>query len=358
MRPRSPSLLKTVLLAAAIACLLQSGSLHAAANSESGLAANFAHPPFSAGPWVYWFWCNGNVTKEGITGDLEAMKRVGIAGVLIMDTNVSTPAGPARYGSAQWHELIRFAISEAARLGLKVNMTNAPGWAGSGGPWNTPGHSEQKLVWTELQVQGPKRLDQVLARPQVVENYYGEVALLAYPTPGDGNSGMADFSPKFSVSGTASGVDPQILGVPDSPEKKAVILPRPGPGVQPYVQVELSKPFTARSLSATMQVPPDRVYKAEVESSQDGVNFKAVGRCSGDMMGIDVPFDAVTARFFRLVFTGADEYMPPTIGVLSLTLDSRAHFEVPVCQDPRDPRRHSSQSVLSLAGSRARGRSR
>src|SRR5208282_3307054 len=49
------------------------------------LSHQFTTPPASARPWVYWFWNNGNVTKAGITADLEAMQRVGIGGVIIMD---------------------------------------------------------------------------------------------------------------------------------------------------------------------------------------------------------------------------------------------------------------------------------
>src|SRR5215472_17035111 len=54
-------------------------------------AGDFASPPFDSGTWVYWFWLDVNVTREGITADLEAMKEVGIAGVLIMDVNEGTP---------------------------------------------------------------------------------------------------------------------------------------------------------------------------------------------------------------------------------------------------------------------------
>ena len=49
------------------------------------LEEGFRHPPAEARPWVYWFWNNGNVTRTGITADLEAMQRVGIGGVIIMD---------------------------------------------------------------------------------------------------------------------------------------------------------------------------------------------------------------------------------------------------------------------------------
>ncbi len=55
------------------------------AESADSLAQKFQSPPAAARPWVYWFWNHGNVTSNGITADLEALQRVGIGGVLIMD---------------------------------------------------------------------------------------------------------------------------------------------------------------------------------------------------------------------------------------------------------------------------------
>src|ERR1035438_376938 len=102
------------------------------------LARGFASPPQSAKPWVYWFWLDGNITREGITADLEAMRRVGIGGVLIMEVDQGAPKGPARFASAEWRELFKFMLAEASRLGLEVNMTNDAGWCGSGGPGVNP----------------------------------------------------------------------------------------------------------------------------------------------------------------------------------------------------------------------------
>jgi hypothetical protein len=45
----------------------------------------FVTPPDSAKPRTWWHWTNGNVTKEGITKDLEWMKRVGIGGMMLAD---------------------------------------------------------------------------------------------------------------------------------------------------------------------------------------------------------------------------------------------------------------------------------
>ena len=49
---------------------------------ETPLAKEFAIPPDSARPWVYWFFMDGNLTREGISADLDAMKRAGIADLL------------------------------------------------------------------------------------------------------------------------------------------------------------------------------------------------------------------------------------------------------------------------------------
>src|SRR5580658_9398799 len=71
-------------------CALKSPSRLSAAVLSKGIdPAKFASPPFDCGPWVYWFWLDVNVTREGITADLEAMKAVGITGVLIMDVSIA-----------------------------------------------------------------------------------------------------------------------------------------------------------------------------------------------------------------------------------------------------------------------------
>ena len=40
------------------------------------IARTFPTPQDDARPWVYWFWMRGNVTRDGVTADLEAMQRV------------------------------------------------------------------------------------------------------------------------------------------------------------------------------------------------------------------------------------------------------------------------------------------
>ena len=180
------------------------------------LMEGFARPPDSARPWVYWYWINGNFNKDGITADLEAMQRVGIGGVLIMEVNPGTPGGTVSFASAQWRELFRFACEEAKRLGLKVNLGNAPGWAGSAGPWITPELSMQKVVWTETAVRGPRHFEESLPEPTRVADYYRDIETLAFPTPPDDSYRIADINLKATFISKTSpyGAD---IGIPNLP---------------------------------------------------------------------------------------------------------------------------------------------
>src|SRR5512142_322844 len=127
----------------------------ACAQNSAELLRGFQRPPEAARPWVYWFWLNGNITREGITADLEAMHRVGIGGVLIMETDQGAPVGPVPFAGPKWRELFRHVVTEANRLGIQVNMNDDAGWCGSGGPWIKPEQAMQKVVWSETAVEAP-----------------------------------------------------------------------------------------------------------------------------------------------------------------------------------------------------------
>src|SRR5512136_1209081 len=157
----------------------------AAPKKEDPLAAGFVKPPDSARPWVYWFWLNSNITRAGITADLEAMKRVGIGGVLIMEVDQGAPVGPAAFMGPEWRDLFKFAVAEAGRLGLEINMNDDAGWNGSGGPWITPEQSMQKIVWTETDLTGPAHFEAKLKVPETIRGFYRDIAVVAFPKPGD-----------------------------------------------------------------------------------------------------------------------------------------------------------------------------
>ena len=114
----------------------------------------FRHPPAEAGAKTWWHWMNGNITRDGITRDVEAMKAAGVSGFQIFQAGTGIVKGPVNYGSPEHVALLKHAAAEADRLGLEFAMANCPGWSSSGGPWITPEMSMQQLVWSEAYVGG------------------------------------------------------------------------------------------------------------------------------------------------------------------------------------------------------------
>ena len=162
------------------------------------LWSRFVHPPASARPGVYWYFMDGNLSREGMTRDLESMKAAGIGHVLFLEVNVGVPRGPIDFLSEAWQDLYVHAVREAERLGIEVILGSGPGWTGSGGPWVKPEQSMQHLVAAKVEVQGPGRLGTVLPVPPphppyfgdvparmrpLWEGYFKDVAVLAFPTP-------------------------------------------------------------------------------------------------------------------------------------------------------------------------------
>ena len=188
-------MMKTIFRILAISFLLGSFT-NLPARSQS-IEKSFKTPPVTARPYTWWHWVNGNVSKEGITRDLETMKSVGIGGFQIFDGGLGIIQGPVIYNSDKFHEMTAFAFSEAERLGLDGGFNNASGWSSTGGPWVMPENSMKMLVWSDTIVQGAKSVKMKLAFPEIKNdrygkrkmpdksNFYREVVVLAFPTPQD-----------------------------------------------------------------------------------------------------------------------------------------------------------------------------
>ena len=130
LRAAVPSLIVVVLVCSAVTPFAQQGG--------DPLAAGFRTPPESARPRTWWHWTMSNVTRDGITKDLEWMKRVGIGGFMLADVNVGggqTVEDKIQFGTPEWFDAVRHAAAEADRLGLEMAIFSSPGWSETGGPW-------------------------------------------------------------------------------------------------------------------------------------------------------------------------------------------------------------------------------
>ncbi len=148
------------------------------------LETGWSNPPRDARIRAYWWWLNGNVTREAITRDLEEMKAKGWGGALICDAggaeqdgNGTVPHGPTFF-SPEWRALYKHTLQEANRLGLEMSLNILSGW-NLGGPIVSADDAAKKLVWSEIRASGGK-FDQQLPAPQSRDNYYRDVFVVAY----------------------------------------------------------------------------------------------------------------------------------------------------------------------------------
>ncbi len=127
-------------------------------------AAIFLHPPESAKPGVLWMWMGSNISKEGITRDLEELKKEGFNRTTMFSlADVTTPwAGEIKKSptpqiiawTEPWWQLVRFAAEESKRLRMDFGMFNGAGYEASGGVWITPELSMKELCYSGDTISG------------------------------------------------------------------------------------------------------------------------------------------------------------------------------------------------------------
>ena len=261
----------------------------------------FLHPPDAAKPWVFWYWMQAAVSKEGIRADLHAMKSAGIGGAYLMP--ISGAANPPLYTptaqqlSPRWWEMVRYAMQQADSLGLQLAMHDCDGFAVAGGPWITPALSMQKITWSRTTLDGGGPIDIDLQQPSSEENYYEDIAILAFPTP-------ASWYPSDTPTVTSNKGDAQYLAHPGGKESFKT-------DEKAWIQYRYDKPFTCR----TIVIHAVNNYQAQrllVQTSDNGVTFHDITRLTPPRHGwqdgdadVTHTIPAVTAHYFRFVYDKA-----------------------------------------------------
>ncbi len=305
-----------ILLAAALA----GSALLFAQAAGSALQAGFENPPDSAKPRTWWHWTMGNVTEEGISKDLNWMKRVGIGGSNLVDVNFGCCQEVQKkiyFGTPEWYAAVRHAAELSHQLGLEMSIDSSPGWSEAGGPWVKPSEAMKKLVWSETEVNGPQSFDAKLVEPPSNEGpvldlnagaragaprFYRDVRVIAYRTPADEVSMVSLHSKATTSNGPID--DAALL---DGNLNTSVNIAAPAGGGPAWLQYEFDKPFTARALwlGARGRIPVGRLL-----ASDDGVNFQTITVLPGPQgyHGAAIrtfAFPAVKAKYFRIEFDGA-----------------------------------------------------
>ncbi len=145
------------------------------------LEEGFSTPPHEVRPQAWWWFSSYKQASEAcITRDLEGMRAVGLSGFHIYGG--SSDASPA------WRAKVRWALHEAARLGLDAVIML--GSAGCESEHTQPEYAQKELVFSEARVKGGRRAELVLPKkgaaktpknPDGSPKYYWDLAVFAVP---------------------------------------------------------------------------------------------------------------------------------------------------------------------------------
>jgi acetyl esterase/lipase len=280
----------------------------------------WAHPPPEARLKSYWWWLNGNVTKESLTQDLEAMKAKGFGGAVIFDGdgaaqdgNSPVPHGPT-FATLEWRELFKHTLHEADRLGLELSLNIQSGW-NLGGPMVKPEDAPKKLTWSETRITGGTQFTGKLGEPARRDNFYRDLFVLAYrlkpaassrqvPPTLSASSAYSNQIAKLAADGAAD-----TFWVSDGTEAGQ----GPTPAKPQWLQLDFSSAVSAEGLVLS----PRDTYgprDCELQSSDDGKAFRTVKKFIAGVRGeTKISFPTAKGRAFRLVITGSfDPKFPRT----------------------------------------------
>lgn len=309
------------------------GLLAFVAHAADPLADGFANPPQQTKPWCYWYWISDNISKEGITKDLEAMARFGIGEALVGNIFLDdVPAGKIKVFTPEWWSLIEHAMREGGRTGVNIGLFNCPGWSQSGGPWIKPEQTMRYLTSSEILVTGPMKYAQKLPVPNA---QFQDVALLAFPAPQADSDTLT--AKKTHVTCVPAVVDANKIADGDS--STSIEFPKgAGRGKNSFsIEFEVAEPFTARSLEI---IPAEEAFSADCEvlaANADG-NFRSVRqfKCDRSNMATGVGFmprgpvaisiPATTANKFRVVFANVNGGGKPRLA--EITISGAARLEL------------------------------
>ncbi len=344
---------------AGLLCLVCAAWYPAAAQAPAqpandALMRGFENPPNGARPRVWWHWMNGNITKQGIKLDLDWMHRVGLGGVTIIEGNIHTPqVVPHRliYMTPPWKQAFTYAVTTARSLGMEVAIDSSAGWSETGGPWVPASEGMKKLVWSATRVQGGQPFTGVLPHPPQVDGtfqdftvhsrssakgkpiappeFYADVAVLAYRIPA-GDESQAELNPRV----TASGGTVNVAALSDGDVNTVALnLPAAAPGGQAWVQFDYGHPQMIQAVTLADRTGMKSIFDDPgstpvpyLEAGGDGVHFRKIADIPlSSLVERTVAFDAVTARYYRVVFATAPGAKPgPDQRITELVLASGA----------------------------------
>ena len=155
-------------------------------------------------PETWFHFIGGNISREGIDADLQAIADAGISGVQWFHGSGGMWPGTTRHLTQltpEWEEMVSYVGRKADSLGLRLTIQTCPGWSMAGGPWIKPENAMRQLVWSRTDIpvidksDGKEDSDEIaceippkgfLPKGQPSNEPwrdYHDIKVLAFPTP-------------------------------------------------------------------------------------------------------------------------------------------------------------------------------
>lgn len=303
----------------------------------AGMKTDFLNLPAGTRPGCYWYWINDNISKEGITKDLEAMARVGIGRAYIghiynhkveadgtpVGPRFATPVGDVQFMTDAWWRAVQWAVKEGGRCGVEIGFFNSPGWSQSGGPWINTDQSMRYLAHSETLITGGGAVDQIIPIPEITtlpvsggsrptptgpkftEKDYKDVRLVAFKQP-ETEANDIDMEEVSAASDTIKSLNNLFDNAPDT----AATFKR---GTDLTIDITLPEMSEAKSGVQSIVIKPlDILYtlRCRIQSSSDGETYRQIADHS-EQRGhqgaknkdpILIAFPETKAKHLRLTF--------------------------------------------------------
>lgn len=264
------------------------------------LKEEFMHPSVQSQPRTWWRWLNGNITKEGITKDLEAIKAKGMNGVTLFNLGSYYPKGDVRFLSDEWLEMFDFSVDECERLGLDFSFQMCDGWSTSGGPWVPKEHAMKFVTSSKINIKGGEKVEIELPQPFTNLDFYKDLKVLAFPAIDTSIHYFNAENVKVTFGGRVTDARNLVDG-----SRYTYCNFGYAKDEQPVIDFELNKPylFSAINVFQGPRETPVGPQKCELLYSNNGKGFTKVADFTvGDIKG-GTAFTPVKAKYFRLKIT-------------------------------------------------------
>lgn len=242
-------------------------------------ARGFKTPPPEAHPIVYHWWLGGNVDTVRLKEELVSFRNAGIGGFTIFEIGsrdtLHVKQGPA-YLSNESLASIKFAVTEAGKLGLTVGLNTASSW-NAGGAWVMPEHASKSIYLSKTRISARSPQKNTVPFPEIPKNDpWGKPRLITF-----GKDGKPVFYREIA-----------ILAVPVHRENAAVDTAQ---------IIDVSKYFNPESETLEWKVPPGEWEIQRFVCSNSGENLVLPSKHSAGPIVDHYDADATEFHFTYII---------------------------------------------------------